>query len=363
MGNQLGDHRVVARWHLVACRDAEVDADALGQLELAYAAHARQERQRVLGVETHLDRVATRRRGSRHVAAIGDADHLGDQIDARHQLGYRVLDLDAGIELEEPDFIAADEKLSRASTAVVGGASEGNRGRVEPCAQRVVDDGRGALLEHLLVATLDRTVALAQRDDAAVGVGEQLDLDVMRALHETLGIDAPVTKRRLGLACCCRCGFLELVGRTHDAHPASATTGRRLDQQRIANRCGIALWEHRHASGLGNRLGLQLVARALEHVGARTNPDDTGCLDRTGRVRALRQKAVTRMHCVGTALARSRSDCVRVEVRGDLDHAITGTRVEGVAVVGRLHRDRLDAELATGPGDAGGDLAAVGDQD
>ena len=196
-----------------------------------------------------------------------------------------------------------------------------------------------------------------------MGVGEQLDLDVMRALHETLGIDAPVTKRRLGLACCCRCGFLELVGRTHDAHPASATTGRRLDQQRIANRCGVALWEHRHASGLGNRLGLQLVARALEHVGARTNPDDTGCLDCTGRVRALRQKAVTRMHCVGTALARSRSDCVRVEVRGDLDHAITGTRVEGVAVVGRLHRDRLDAELATGPGDAGGDLAAVGDQD
>jgi hypothetical protein len=36
------------------------------------------------------------------------------------------------------------------------------------------------LFQHLLVAALHRTVALAQVDDVAVGVAEDLDLDVPR---------------------------------------------------------------------------------------------------------------------------------------------------------------------------------------
>ena len=130
--DQLGDHRVVARGDLVAGADAKVDADAVGQVELAQEADAGQERERVLGVQAHLDRVAARRRRGGHVAAVGDADHLRDQVDARDELGDRVLDLDARVQLEEPDLFTRDEELGGAGTAVTGRAGEGGRRGVEP---------------------------------------------------------------------------------------------------------------------------------------------------------------------------------------------------------------------------------------
>ena len=37
--------------------------------------------------------------------------------------------------------------------------------------------------------------------------------------------------------------------------------------------------------------------------------------------------------------------------------------MHGVGVGGRMHRDRLDAELLAGPQHAQRDLAAIGDQD
>src|ERR1700685_2257013 len=50
---------------------------------------------------------------------------------------------------------------------------------VDPRAQLGVDHprGRGGLLDHLLVATLDRAVALAEVDHVAVAVRQHLDLD------------------------------------------------------------------------------------------------------------------------------------------------------------------------------------------
>ena len=46
--------------------------------------------------------------------------------------------------------------------------------------------GAGRLLEHLLVAALGRAVALEEVDDVAVGVGEDLHLDVAAGLDVLL---------------------------------------------------------------------------------------------------------------------------------------------------------------------------------
>ena len=53
--------------------------------------------------------------------AVGDAELLAHQVDAGDLLGDRVLDLQAGVDLEERDgAVAADEELAGAGADVAG---------------------------------------------------------------------------------------------------------------------------------------------------------------------------------------------------------------------------------------------------
>ena len=70
----------------------------------------------------------------------------------------------------------------------------------DPLAQLGRDRRRGRLLDELLVAALDRAVALAEVDDVAVGVGEDLHLDVARVLEVALDVDGRVGEVRPALA-------------------------------------------------------------------------------------------------------------------------------------------------------------------
>ena len=74
------------------------------------------------------------------------------------------------------------------------------RGLAEGGALGVVEIGRGRALDHLLMAALDRAVALEQMDEIAVGVAEDLHLDVARAAHQLLQIDLVLAEGGLGLA-------------------------------------------------------------------------------------------------------------------------------------------------------------------
>ena len=130
VGDQLGDQRVVPRADLVALLDARVDADAGRQPQPLDPAGLGQERERILRVEAHLDRMAVRRSGLSELAALGDPDLVGDEVAAGHGLGYGVLDLDAGVELQEEEPPAADQELGRAGASVADRAGEpGSRRR------------------------------------------------------------------------------------------------------------------------------------------------------------------------------------------------------------------------------------------
>jgi hypothetical protein len=59
--------------------------------------------------------------------------------------------------------------------------------------------GEGRLLDELLVAPLDRALALAEVHDAAVRVGQHLDLDVARLDHGSLEVDRRVAEGRTRL--------------------------------------------------------------------------------------------------------------------------------------------------------------------
>ena len=62
-----------------------------------------------------------------------------------------------------------------------------------------VDRDRRRLLDDLLVAALQRALALAEVDEVAVAVAEDLHLDVARPLDELLDVDAVVGEERLAL--------------------------------------------------------------------------------------------------------------------------------------------------------------------
>ena len=81
---------------------------------------------------------------------------------------------------------------------------------------------RRRLLDQLLVAPLDRALALAEVDDVAVLVAEDLELDVARRLDVLLDVDVAHAERGLGLALRRLDRMRQLAGRAHDAHAAAA---------------------------------------------------------------------------------------------------------------------------------------------
>ena len=102
-------------------------------------------------------------------------------------------------------------------------------------------DGRGRFLEHLLVAALQRAIALAEVDRVAFAVAEHLEFDVPRVGEIFFHVDGVVAEggARFGRRLAHQAFELVLVG--HDLHAAPAAARRRLDQHRIADLGGELL--------------------------------------------------------------------------------------------------------------------------
>ena len=113
-----------------------------------------------------------------------DAQLRGDQIDACRLLSDRVLDLDAGVDLDEdrPSALGQQE-LDSACAAVAARRAEGE-GVAEYLAalSRTEAEGR-RYLDELLPAPLDRAVTLVQVHQPTLPVAEQLHLDVSRLVE------------------------------------------------------------------------------------------------------------------------------------------------------------------------------------
>ena len=105
-------------------------------------------------------------------------------------------------------------------------------------AQLLVDRWCRSLLDQLLVAALQRAVALSEMDDVAVGVGEDLDLDVPRVWEIALQVDGPVAEELLALTGCAFERVPQLVLAERHPEALTAATAGRLDRDRIADRFG-----------------------------------------------------------------------------------------------------------------------------
>ncbi|SIN21635.1 Uncharacterised protein [Mycobacteroides abscessus subsp. abscessus] len=337
-GDHLGQHGVivVADHRAVAHAGVHPDPDVVGDLHRAQRSGLRQVALRgVLGVEPGLDRVA----GDPRLAHLGRQwpTHRHQQLQAHEvepgdEFGDRVLDLQPGVHLQEgerPVVIAAvrvEDELDRSGPDVTHGLCRRDRRRAHPGAQVVVDDGRGRLLDDLLVAALHRALPLEQRDNRAVHVGQQLDLNVAGTLHVPLEEHRAVRERRHRLARGRGHGSVEVVGRLDNPHAAPAATRARLDQQRVADlgaelaqlvgvQAGrVAARENRHARIGHHRLGRQLGTHRVDGIRRRADEHEPGVGAGPREAGVLRHEAVAGMHGVGAGEEGGGDHPVTVEV-------------------------------------------------
>ena len=222
-----------------------LDADALPGRDVERGEHAALRLEvvrRVLGVEPDLDRVPARL-GAPDVevgqrGALGHRELQRDQVDAEDLLGHRVLDLEPGVHLqeEEPLGLRVVEELDRAGADVADRRGR-DAGRVVQCSGHLGGEvGRGRLLDHLLVAPLDRAVAFAEHEDVAVPVADDLHLDVAAALDVRLDEDGAVAERAGRLVAGAADLGVERREVADDPHAATTATSRRLHDERGGRR-------------------------------------------------------------------------------------------------------------------------------
>src|SRR3546814_1288785 len=131
-------------------------------------------------------------------------------------------------------LILIDDKLDRAGRDVVDRLRQGHRLGAHGGAGLGVEEGRRRLLHHLLVATLDRALALAEVQGGAVPVGPHLNLDVARLLDVLLDAHALVAEAGARLVAG-RAPALAPPGLASSAtHALSAAAGGRLAHHRVA---------------------------------------------------------------------------------------------------------------------------------
>src|SRR5262249_26327306 len=135
----------------------------------------------------------------RQLFSGGDANLFADDVDAGDHLGNGVFDLQARVHFQKVEIpLPVDQKLDRAGAVLTGRAGDLDGGFAHSRAQVRVVETRRTFFDHLLVAALDGAFAFAQVYDIAVFVGQDLNLDVARALNEFLDVDRRVAERRHG---------------------------------------------------------------------------------------------------------------------------------------------------------------------
>ena len=358
MGDDLGDHRIVMRAddlriHLVhPHRGVDANAFARGlegrpvrdaallliDVEVVQRSGRRQKTLlRILGIEPRLDGVpvdrqlvlreaAAARRRRRAVASSTRSSPVTASVTGCSTCRRVFISMK-----KKPSARRPFEPSAMNSTVPAPTIADG-RGRRDGGAAHGVAHGRrharrGGLLDDLLVAALQRAVALEQMHDIAVPVAEHLHLDVARLQNVFLDEHAPVAEgvRALHARALVE-GGVEIEHPVDPAHALAAAAGDRLDQDRIADLIGLLAQEigilpvaviaghRRHAGPLHQRLRLALEAHGADRGWRRADEDDARGGAGLGEFRVLRQEAVAGVNRGGARALRGLDDPVDDEI-------------------------------------------------
>ena len=157
---------------------------------------------RMLGVDPAFDRGAKEsnvvlRNGKGRAGR--DLDLLIDDVNSGDHFSDRVLDLHARVHLDEEELSVLIEELDRPGADVAQFGHGLGDDPADALALFGVQGRGGTFLPHLLMATLNGAVALAEVNGVALGVAEHLNFDVARLGEIFLEIDGVVAEGGLGL--------------------------------------------------------------------------------------------------------------------------------------------------------------------
>ena len=338
-----------------------------------------------LGVDPALDRVPAELDvllGDRELLPGRDPDLLADDVDPGDHLGHAVLDLDAGVHLEEEVLVAVLKPLDRARRAIADGRCRVRGDLADALAHLLVHVRSRGLLDQLLVAPLDRAVALAQVDHVAVRVGEHLHLDVARILEVALEVDARVREELLALARGPLERLLELVLGAR-ARESPCRRRRRPPCRRPGSRSPWPASRASSTSSAGDVVpgtigtpASDISSRArvfdpIASIALAGGPMNTtpGLLAGLGEVGVLGEESVSGVDRLGPGLLGRLEDLLDVQValgrngRAQQMGLVGLADVRSLTIRLRVHAHGDDPHLLQRPHDANGDLAPVGDQD
>ena len=197
MRHQLGDHRIIEHRDLAAFLDTGINAYTVtGGFAVADELPYRREKapRGIFGIDPCLYCPSIRNNillGYRQLFASGHTDHLLDKIQTIDHFSDRMFHLQSCVHLQKIEIlVSADDKFHRAGRPVVHRLRKIYRlaAHCGACFRR--NERTWRFLNHLLVASLDRTFALANIDDVAMLVCKKLDFNMTRLDHEFLDEDA-----------------------------------------------------------------------------------------------------------------------------------------------------------------------------
>ena len=297
-----------------------------------------------------------------------------------------MLDLKPRVHLHEPDPVRAKalrslgDEFDGPRPHVVHSLCRLDRGRADSHARRRIHPRRRRLLDHLLMAALERAVAFEQMHHVSVAVAEHLHLDVARPQDIFFDQHAIVAEGRGRLAAAALKAIGEVLPRVDPAHTLAAASGDRLDQHRITDLIGFGLKPvqalviaqiprcDRHAGIDHQTLGRVLQPHGPDRGRRGADPYQPLGLDGLGEVGVLGQEAIPRMNRRRAGRLGGGQDLRLVEIafarggRPDTDGFVRFAHERHAGVHVGMDRDRADAHSTGGAYDPARDLAPVGDQ-
>src|SRR5699024_10175993 len=382
--DELGQHGVELAADDGAFLDSGVHADTRAGGLTVGGDHARVWHEvigRVLAVNAELDGVAAQRRAARpgQWAAFCDAELLAHQVPASDLLGDGVLDLQAGVDLQEADqAVGADQVLHGARALVAGGAADLLGGFVDPAVLLGGQERGWGFFDELLEAALRGAVAGGCDEDVAVLIGQDLRFHVAGAVEVALDEALTAAEGCDGLS---GGGIEEVRDLLHgvgDLHAATTATEGSLHGDREAvllgellNLGGAGDWALRSRchGGVHHRRDLaggDLVAEAVDGLRRWADPVQASVDDGAGEISVLREEAITGVDGVRAGLLGYGDQLVDVQVAlgGGLPAQCEGlvghADVRGVGVGLGVDRDGGDAFVLRSADDADRDFASVG---
>ncbi len=224
-----------------------------------------------------------------------------------------MLDLEAGVHLEEEELAVLEDELDGAGAVVADRLGGLDRRFAHRRFDTVGQTRRRRLLDQLLVAALGRTVTGGDPDALAVLVADQLDLDVAGPGEVPLDVHLVASEEALGLALGARHRVVDLGGAVHHLHAAAAAAEGRLDAdgptELVAEGLDLlgTLGElgrpgHDRGAAADRRETARHLVGHLVHRGRRRADElDAHVDDRPSELGVLGEEAVPGVHRVGAA--------------------------------------------------------------